>query len=96
MNKPMYKILFDAGKPYEHNAYNDEDLKEQLKEFYILHNDKSEYFDAKVFNSDNSDISETMFISEIINDILYEQNKTEMNKFLTDINKNVEVIKWEK
>lgn len=71
LNKPAYKIVFDNGKPSEHNAYDEEDLKEALKDFYVQNKNES-YFDSKVFNSEGEDISESQFITELIGQILEE------------------------
>jgi len=71
LNKPMYKIVFDNGKPYEQNAYSNEDLKEQLKEFYLRNKEEDNaQYDAEVFNDKGEDISESQFIKEMISEII--------------------------
>jgi predicted house-cleaning noncanonical NTP pyrophosphatase (MazG superfamily) len=69
LNKPKYKIVVDNGKPYEVKAYGDEDLKELLKDkFQESQNEEYSYFDVKVFNDKDEDISEKM-ISEIMDEV---------------------------
>jgi len=66
-----YKVIFDNGKPYEKTFNTDEDLKKALMLFYIENKDIN-YFDVKVFNEEDEDISESQFIEEIIGDIITE------------------------
>jgi hypothetical protein len=70
LNKPMYKIVFDNGKPYENNAYDDEDLKDKLKEFYLENKDSGDFYDCKVYNTEGEEITESQFIQEMIGEIL--------------------------
>lgn len=66
----MFKVIFDAGRPYEVLFNSEEALKDGLKRFYEENNEPDGYpFDAKVFNSENEDISESQFIEEIIGEI---------------------------
>lgn len=69
----QYKIIFDNGKPFEEIVYNEIDLKNKLREFYLLNKDSDNYFNAIVLNEKDEDISESQFIEEIIGDILNEE-----------------------
>jgi hypothetical protein len=69
----QYKIIFDNGKPFEEIVYNEIDLKNKLREFYLLNKDNDNYFNAIVLNEKDEDISESQFIEEIIGDILNEE-----------------------
>lgn len=70
----IYKLIFDNGKPYEDKAESEEELKEKLNNFYCLNKDNEDFFDVKVFNNEDEDISESQFISEMIADIIGEEN----------------------
>ena len=70
-----YKIIFDAGKPYEIVVNSDEELKKELTDFYDSNKDNSSYMDAFVYNSEDEDISESQFISEMIAEIIGEARK---------------------
>ena len=66
-----FKVIFDAGKPYEEIFNNAEDLKQGLKDFYSKYYDG--YFrDVFISNESDEDISETPFICEMIEEILDE------------------------
>jgi hypothetical protein len=72
----QYKVIYDNGKPFETTYKTEEELKQGLKDFYIL--SKTEdyaYFDVKVydfFEEEERDISENQFIEEMISEILEE------------------------
>lgn len=69
-----YKILFDNGKPFTLLVDSDDELKAQLKCFYLGNRDNA-YADAVIYNAKHKDISETQFIEEMIKEILEECNK---------------------
>jgi len=69
-----YKIIFDNGKPYEEKAKDETELKEKLNSFYCLNANNDYPFNAVVFNEQDEDISESQFITEIIADIIGEEN----------------------
>ena len=73
LEQEKYKIIFDNGKPFEEVVYNEIDLKNKLREFYLLNKDSDNYFNAIVLNEKDEDISESQFIEEIIGDILNEE-----------------------
>ena len=78
----IYKIIFDNGKPYEVLVNSEAELKEKLKEFYESQEDKTDYFNAEVFNEQGEDISESQFINEIVGEILGENEKINLMGFL--------------
>lgn len=87
MNK--YKIIFDNGKPYTDYANSEEELKVKLKDFYV--NNKSGlsetyYYDVEVFDCEDEDnekdISESQFIQEMISEIIEEEEKERLSKFI--------------
>jgi len=65
-----YKIVIDNGKPYEVTAETETELKKVLTEQYA-ESQKTEnpYFDILVYDAENNDISESQFITEMINEI---------------------------
>jgi len=67
-----FKAVFDAGKSYEEVYENEEDLIRGLENFYALNKDGEYPFDVQVYNEKGTDISESQFITEIINNILGE------------------------
>lgn len=69
-----FKILFDAGKPYEITAATVEDLQRELKDLYERHKDSPAPFDAKVFNEHGTDITESHLIEELIAEIIGEDS----------------------
>ena len=69
--KPKYKVIFDNRTPYEVFYNTDSSLKTGLKLFYKSQ-DMNDYFNAKVFNDKNEDISESQYISEIVGEIISE------------------------
>ena len=74
--KELYKVVFDAGKPYEVIFKNETDLKNALKEFYENNKENDEPFNSVVYRltgdflNIEEDISESQFISEMISDII--------------------------
>jgi len=72
----VYTITIDNGKPYEVKADGIDDLRAELKEAYA-ESQKTDYayFDVKVYNGDGEDISESQFITEMINDLIEEQGE---------------------
>jgi hypothetical protein len=69
----MYKAIFDIGKPYEETINNDTDLRKALKVFYEQSlKDDNDLYDVQIFNSENEDISESQFITEMIFEIMEE------------------------
>lgn len=65
-----YKIIFDAGKPFELLADSDEALEYELRRFY-KENKNSDYpYDVTIFNEQGDNISETQFIEEMIGEII--------------------------
>ena len=69
MIEEKYKIVFDNGKPYEVIVNNEEELKTELRKFYLENKDNDDYFNAVVYNNKDEDISESQFIEEIIGEI---------------------------
>jgi len=69
MEEEKYKIVFDNGKPYEVIVNNEEELKTELRKFYLENKDNDDYFNAVVYNNKDEDISESQFIEEIIGEI---------------------------
>lgn len=67
-----FKIVFDTGKPYEVSCKNEEELRSELKKFYIENKGNDYQYDAKVFNDKNEDISESQSMSEMMADIIEE------------------------
>jgi len=65
-----FKILFDNGKPYEVIVNNEVELKAELKKFYDSQKYEFLIYSPIVLNSNDEDISETQFISEIIEEII--------------------------
>jgi len=65
-----YKIVFDSGKPYEVFCCSDEALKKELRNFYDYNKDSDYQFDAKVYNENNEEITESQFIEEMIGEII--------------------------
>lgn len=66
----MYKLLIDKGKPYEESINTLEELEQRLREL----NKESKttdypYFDVKVFDDKDNDISESQSIQELIAEI---------------------------
>ena len=63
-------VVFDNGKPFEESYTSDEALENGLREFYE-HNKDSDYsYDAKVYNANGDDFTETQFIEEMMSEIL--------------------------
>jgi hypothetical protein len=61
-----YKVVFDAGKPYEKTFVGEKNLKRGLKEFYLAHKDSDDFFDSHVYNEKGDDITESQFIDEMV------------------------------
>jgi len=72
MEKEVYKVILDNGKPYEVIATSEIELKTALKAFYLENKNNDAFFDARVLNAKGEDISESQFISELIADIIEE------------------------
>jgi hypothetical protein len=73
-NDMNYKIIFDNGKPYEVLVLNERELKTELEKFYRMNKlIDNENFDCKVFDYEDNDISETQFISELIQEIIKDE-----------------------
>ena len=70
-----YKIIFDNGKPYEIIVNSEAELRTELKDFYDSHEDKTDYFNAYVYDENDNDITESQFIIEIIGNIINTDDK---------------------
>jgi hypothetical protein len=73
-----FKAVFDVGKPYEECFSSIEGLKIALERFY-RENEPSQYpYDIKVYaveNGEETDISETQLINEMVEEIISEVQK---------------------
>lgn len=69
---PKYLVVLDNGKPYSLNVFSDEELLKELTEFYIQNKDSGCPFDVVVYDSQENDITESQFITEMVGDILNE------------------------
>jgi hypothetical protein len=65
-----YTIAFDAGKPYEDYADSDRELRKKLEAFYVRNKGDDYPYDVVVFNSKGRDITEDQFITEMIAEIM--------------------------
>ena len=71
-----YKIVVDNGKPYEVIAENEKELIAELKSQYLESQiEDYAYFDVKVYDEKDEDISESQFITELIGEIMGESEK---------------------
>jgi len=70
-----YKIIFDNGKPYEIIVNSEAELRKELKDFYDSQEDKTDYFNAYVYDENDNDITESQFITEIIGNIINTDDK---------------------
>jgi hypothetical protein len=68
----MYRVIYDAGKPYSEEYQNEQELKAGLKKFYVGNVGECAYMDSIVLNEQGEDISESQFITELISEILAE------------------------
>ena len=73
--EPKWTVMFDAGKPYEEHYDSDEALEKGLREFYEQHKDSGDSFDAKVYNAEGDDFTETQFIEEMMVEIMGDENE---------------------
>ena len=67
-----YKIIVDAGKPYDIDIKNYEELKQQLKKLKKESEKDNHHFDVIILNDKDEHITETPFIQEMIAEILEE------------------------
>lgn len=66
-----YKLLIEKDIPEEIIINSDEELTTKLKQLDKMVKDEDlYYFDVKVFNSNDDDITESHFIQSIINDFI--------------------------
>jgi hypothetical protein len=65
-----FKAVFDSGIPTEEVFSDENELEIGLREFYNTNKDSDYPFDTKVYNEEGEDISESQFITDIINNIL--------------------------
>lgn len=82
-----YRVVYDAGKPYEETYDNDEDLANALQDFYLANKDSNYPFDAVVYDENDEDITDSQFIQEIIDNISVEDVEL---KSLEEINNEIE------
>jgi hypothetical protein len=69
--KPTYEIVVDDGKPYSVAACGWKELKARLTAVYNEHfNGKETNGDCYVYAPSGEDISDTVFVREIIDEIL--------------------------
>lgn len=73
MEKEKYLIVVDTGKPYDKEVYSLLELKEYLRQLYLLSTSGDyPYFDILVFRGEK-DLSNSDFIQEMFNDIQAEE-----------------------
>jgi len=68
-----FKVVFDSGKPYEEEFKDIDALKIGLKAFYEQNEGTGYPFDSQVYlieNGEETDITETQLINEIVGDII--------------------------
>lgn len=68
----MYKVIFDNGKPTEEYFKNLIELKDGIQTFYTENKDSEYQFDLIVLDDKDNDISESLLIQEMINEIIEE------------------------
>lgn len=68
-----FKVIFDSGKPYEEEFKGEEELRAGLLKFYQENKEQDYFYDVKVFLQ-GEDISESQRVSEIIGEILENDN----------------------
>ena len=66
----MYKVIFDNGKPIEEYFKNLIELKDGMEAFYRENKDSDYAYDLIVLDDKENDISESLLIQEMINEIL--------------------------
>ena len=66
----IYTVVFDAGKPYTETFTGHEKLRRGLMDFYFLNRDTDGFYDARVYNEDDQDITESQFITELIGEFI--------------------------
>jgi len=74
----FYKVIFDNGVPFEEIYNNETELKQALKKFYIDNVEMGNYFNVFVYNEKDEDLSESQFITELIEEI-FEEIKEDKN-----------------
>ena len=74
--EPTFKVIIDNGKPSETTANGEIELRAVLKRLYE-ESKKTDYayFDIKVYDKYETDLSESQFITEIIGEIMNEGEK---------------------
>lgn len=74
IDEPKWIVVFDAGKPYEESYDSDEALEKGLRDFYDKHKG-SDSFDAKVYNVEGEDFTESQFVNEMIEGIIGDEDE---------------------
>lgn len=74
--EPTFKVIIDNGKPSETIANGEIELRAVLKRLYE-ESKKTDYayFDIKVYDKYETDLSESQFITEIIGEIMNEESE---------------------
>ena len=74
--EPSFLIVIDNGKPYEVKVKNENELKAELKKQYAeSQKEDNAFYDVKVYNENDEDISESQFITEIIGEIMSQEQE---------------------
>lgn len=69
-NKEKYVVVYDDGTPSEETYNSREELEKGLKDFYERNKDSDYQYDAKVYDKNNNDITESQDVTEIVSDII--------------------------
>lgn len=73
MKKEEYLVLVDTGKPYEQKVYSALELKEYLRQLFLLSTSGDyPYFDVFVYRGEK-DLTNTDFIQEMFKEIEAEE-----------------------
>lgn len=70
-----WRVVFDTGKPYEESYDSDEALESGLRKFYEAHKYDEYPIDAKVYNIEGEDFSESQFVNEMIEGIIGDEDE---------------------
>ena len=68
--KEKYVVVYDDGTPSEETYNSREELEKGLKDFYERNKDSDYQYDAKVYDKNNKDITESQDVTEIVSDII--------------------------
>jgi hypothetical protein len=70
MENYKYKVIFDAGHPYEEYFDSLETLQDAIEGFYYRHKDNDYYFNVIVFNDKDEEINDTQLMQEMFAEIV--------------------------